>query len=415
MTPPEPYPRHAAVTVREAMGDTPITIIQGARQVGKSTLAAMVAAEAPEVVSVTLDDPAVLAVAESDPVFFVEQAGQGVLVIDEAQRAPGLILPLKASVDRDRRPGRFLVTGSADLLQTKGVGDSLAGRAETIELLPLSKGELSRRATPEDFVAWIMTGTASGTFSAIEPDMIVRGGYPEAVQRTPNRAARWFDAYMERLAAHDARDLQQGGYADHMRTLLRLIAAGGQAEIVKAKVARAIGVSENSVEAYLRLASTMRLLVLLPPWTRSPRGRIARRPKVALNDTGLSAHLTGFSSATAGTVGGREYFGALAEQCVALELRKQSAWTQQPFQLYHYRDLDGLEVDIVAELPDGHLLAIEVKSTRTVTEQSWSALERFRNRYPDRKTTGVVLHGGTQVAHLHGWLHMLPMRSLWDH
>jgi predicted AAA+ superfamily ATPase len=129
----------------------------------------------------------------------------------------------------------------------------------------------------------------------------------------------------------------------------------------------------------------------------------------------LSAHLTGFTSAAAGTVGGREYFGALAEQCVALELRKQSAWTQQPFQLYHYRDLDGLEVDIVAELPDGQLLAIEVKSTRTVTEQSWSALERFRNRYPDRKTTGVVLHGGTQVAHLHGWLHVLPMRSLWDH
>ena len=106
---------------------------------------------------------------------------------------------------------------------------------------------------------------------------------------------------------------------------------------------------------------------------------------------------------------------ALAEQRVALELRKQSAWTQQPFQLYHYRDLDGLEVDIVAELPDGQLLAIEVKSTRTVTEQSWSALERFRNRYPDRKTTGIVLHGGTQVAHLHGWLHVLPMRSLWDH
>lgn len=123
----------------------------------------------------------------------------------------------------------------------------------------------------------------------------------------------------------------------------------------------------------------------------------------------------GFHQRRSRHCGGTRVLRALAEQCVALLLPKQSAWTQQPFQLYRYRDLDGLEVDIVAEFPDGQLLAIEVKSRRTVTEQSWSALERFRNRYPDRKTTGIVLHGGTQVAHLHGWLHVLPMRSLWDH
>jgi len=397
------------------MTDTPVVIIQGARQVGKSTLASMLAGTSPDVVSVTLDDPVVLAVAQSDPVFFVEQAGSGLLVIDEAQRAPGLILPLKASVDRDRRPGRFLLTGSADLLRVKGVGDSLAGRAETIELMPLSQGELARRTTPEDFVNWVTSGAPGTVFPALEPSSVVRGGYPEAVRRIPSRAARWFAAYVDRLTDHDARDLQQGGYPDHMRVLLELIAAGGQAELVKAKVARTIGVSENSVEAYVRLATTMRLLTVLPPWTRSPRGRIARRPKVGLNDTGLSAQLTGFTGAHAQTVGGREYYGALTEQFVALELRKQAAWSHERFQLFHYRDHDGLEVDIIAELPDGQLVAIEVKSSQTVTDKSWSALERFRAHHTDRKITGVVLHGGTQVAHLHDWIHVLPISSLWEH
>ena len=397
------------------MSDTPVVIIQGARQVGKSTLASMLAGASPDVVSVTLDDPAVLAVAQSDPVFFVEQAGSGLLVIDEAQRAPGLILALKASVDRDRRPGRFLLTGSADLLRVKGIGDSLAGRAETIELMPLSQGEMARRATPEDFINWVISGAPGIGFPALEPSRVVRGGYPEAVRRSPSRAARWFAAYVDRLADHDARELQQGGYSDHMRVLLEVVAAGGQSELVKAKLARTIGVAENTVEVYVRLATTMRLLTVLPPWTRSPRGRIARRSKVGLNDTGLSAQLTGFTSAHAQTLGGREYYGALTEQFVALELRKQAAWSQEGFRLFHYRDHDGLEVDAIAELPDGHLVAIEVKSSQTVTDKSWSALERFRTRHMDRKITGVVLHGGTQVAHLHGWIHVMPISSLWEH
>lgn len=395
--------------------DTPVVVIQGARQVGKSTLAAAVAGGTADVVTVTLDDPAALAVAQSDPGFFVDQAGDGLLVVDEAQRAPGLILPLKASVDRNRRPGRFLLTGSADLLHVKGVADSLAGRAETIELMPLSQGELGRRDVPEDFIEWV-TGDASGShFDAFTPEAVVRGGYPEAVQRSPRRADRWFSGYIDRLADRDARDLHQGGFADHMRALLEVIAAQGQAELVKTKAARTIGVSENTVEPYLRLASTMRLVNVLPPWSRGPRGRISRRPKVGLNDTGLSAHLARFTSTQARAIGGREYFGSLAEQFVVLELRKQAAWARVPFQLFHYRDHDGLEVDVVAELADSRLVAIEVKSGQTVTNKSWAALERFRDLYPERSVTGVVLHGGTQVAHLHGWLHVLPVSSVWSH
>ena len=400
---------HAALT------DTPVVIIQGARQVGKSTLAAMTAGTASDVLSVTLDDPTTLALAKSDPVFFVAQAGTGRLVIDEAQRAPEIILPIKAAVDRDRRPGRFLLTGSADLLHVKGVGDSLAGRAETIELMPLSQGELAQRDTPEDFVGWMRSGARGSSFTALDPEVVITGGYPLAVARTPRRASRWFSDYIDRLADHDARELQRGGYADHMRTLLELIASSGQSELVRAKVARTLGVAENSIEAYVRLAATMRLVVRLPPWRRSPRGRVSHRPKVALNDTGLTAHLAKFANTQVDTIGGREYYGSLTEQFVVLELLKQSAWSETGFELFHYRTHGGPEVDLVLELPDGHLLAIEVKGGQTITSRSWAALEQFRDHHRDRDITGVVLHGGYQVAHLRGWLHVLPIPSLWQH
>lgn len=408
------YPRFLKSGVLEALSDTPVVVIQGARQVGKSTLAQFVAGGFPGVRLATLDDPGTLAIAESDPSFFVDQAGQGMLVVDEAQRAPNLVLPLKACVDRDRRPGRFLLTGSADLLQVKGVGDSLAGRAETLELKPLSQGELARRSTPEDFVSWVLEGRRHKHLQALDPATVVAGGYPEAVRRRPQRARRWFDSYVERLADHDARDLQRGGYAGHLRQLLALIAAGGRQELVKAKIARRLGVSENTVESYLQLAQTMRLVSSTPSWGRSLRGRITRRQRVCLNDTGLSAFLAGFTTTHALSIGGREFYGALVEQFVALELEKQQGWSAEQFSLFHFRDLDGLEVDIVAELDDGRLLAIEIKSASSVTEKAWSNLSRFRDRFSDRQITGVCLHAGTQTGLIDGWLHILPITALWQ-
>ncbi|MDO5494591.1 MAG: ATP-binding protein [bacterium] len=409
------YPRFAREHARTALGDTPVVVLHGARQVGKSTLVAELAAELPNSTVLTLDDPVTLEVAASDPVFFVNQSPDGLLVIDEAQRAPSLILPLKASVDRDRRAARFLLTGSADLLHVKGVGDSLAGRAETIELWPLSQGELSRRATPECFIDWLVAGWSKPRFSALDPERVTRGGYPSTSDRSPERARDWLISYVERLADHDARDLQAGSYADHMRALLQLLAAGGMQELVKAKIARSLGIAESTVDAYLRMAQTMHLTASLPAWGRSARGRISRRPRVGLNDTGLSAALTGFTEGKAASVGGREYYGALVEQFVALELLKQRGWSAERYSLHHFRDLDGLEVDLIAELPDGRLVAIEVKASQTISHGAWRNLERFRERFADREITSVLLHGGTQVAHIGEWLHVLPIPSLWEH
>ncbi len=409
-----PLPRFIGASVHEALSDTPVVVIQGARQVGKSTLAAITAAGQP-CRTVTLDDGLVRAAAQDDPVSFLQQAGDDLLIIDEAQRAPELILPLKADVDRDRRPGRFLLTGSADLLQVKGVGDSLAGRAESVELLPLSQGELARREIPEDFVTWLLQDGRPIDVPRLDRAHVFRGGYPEPARRPPRRAARWFENYVARLADHDARELHQGGYAAELSRLLSVIAAGGMAELVKAKVARDLGISESTADSYLRLMRTMRLLIEVPAWGRTARSRVVRRPKVALTDTGLSAHLAGIDSAAPDAPGIREYVGALVEQFVAVELLKQRGWSAQDFDLYHFRDQDGLEVDLLLELRDGRVGAIEVKSGQTITPKTWAGLERFRHRFPDRKVTGVVLHGGTESAALHGWLHVLPITALWQH
>jgi len=409
-------PRFARLAVETALADTPVVVIQGARQVGKSTLAAQVAADHGGVVA-NLDDNNTLRVIQEDPVAFIEQRPPGELVvIDEAQRAPELILPLKASVDRDRQPGRFLLTGSADLLKVKGVADSLAGRAETIEILPLSQGELARRATPEDVVDWLMTGAErQDTLTSLKPETVIRGGFPEPRLRTEARSRAWFTSYVSRLADHDAKEVQQGGYADQLAALLRIIAAQGQSELVMAKVARDLGVAESTADAYLRLATTMRLVVQTPSWSRSPRGRVVRRPKACLTDSGLAAALARFTGPAVGTLGGREYYGALVEQFVTLELMKQASWSACPFDLYHFRDRDGLEVDLVAETLDGHLIAIEVKTTHTITPSLWTSLAKFRDRYSDKSVTGVLLHAGTTTATMHGWLHVLPITALWTH
>lgn len=410
----ELFPRHLGSALVEALTDTPIVVLQGARQVGKSTLATRLATDR-DAVMVTLDDPATLAVAESDPGFFVAQAADRLLIIDEAQRAPGLTLPLKATVDRDRRPGRFLLTGSADLLQVKGVGDSLAGRAETLELRPLSQGELARRETPEDFVSWLLSEPAARTFEPLKPSTVVTGGYPEAQARSQRRARAWFESYASRLSDHDARELRGGGYADHLQALLAILAAGAQQEVVRARLARDLNITENTVAAYLRTASTMRLLTTLQPWGRNLRGRVTRRPKTALNDTGFAAALSGFTESHALSLGGREHFGTLVEQFVATELERQRSWSHESYRMYHYRDTDGLEVDLVLELSNGRLIAIEVKSAIEVDHKAWRNLERFRQRFADRRITGVCLYAGARSWTLHGWLHVLPVTALWQH
>lgn len=411
----ELYPRFLDGHLREILSDTPVAIIQGARQVGKSTLAGMTV-EPDRTAFVTLDDPLNRDYAEADPVRFLRQAADRTLVIDEVQRVPSLLLPLKAEVDRDRRPGKFLLTGSADLLRTPGVGDSLAGRAETLHLSPLSQGEIHRHGQPDDFVSALLHNDLrlqDFRSAPLEAETVTTGGYPSVLSRGNRRKVDWFLAYAERLATHDAAQITEGKYAANFLSLVKVIAASGLSELVRVKIARSLDISPTTVSAYVDLLERMNLLVQVPAWTPSLRGRVVRRPKVSLNDTGLSAALASFTPDDAIHVGGREYYGSLVEQFVALELLKQRSWSATPFDLFHYRENDGLEVDLVIKLPGRSLVAVEVKTTMTPTRSHWVNLQRFRSRFDDWDVRGVLLHGGDQSVQIQDWLHLLPIQSLW--
>lgn len=172
-----------------------------------------------------------------------------------------------------------------------------------IELRPFSQGELDRRAEPEESVSWLLSDPALGESEALSPVRVISGGYPEVQTRSAKRVQAWFDDYTARLSGHDARELQGGGYADHLRGLLELLAAAPQQEVVKVRLARELGIAEGTLAAYVRTATAMRLLAALPPWGRNLRSRVVRRPKISLNDSGFSAALTGFTAAHAMSLG----------------------------------------------------------------------------------------------------------------
>lgn len=401
-------------------------VVQGARQVGKSTLLRQVFTE-PEALFVTLDDAATRAFAEADPRGFVDQAPDRTLIIDEVQRVPELALALKASIDEKRKPGRFAVTGSTNLLRTPGISDSLAGRAETLEVLPLSQGEILQRATPEDWVSWVLGGceggldaelSGEGNDSAKIREFVLAGGYPEPLKRPDRQANRWFRSYLDRLATYDARELSGGSaYPLHLERMLRLLAAQGQSELVKAKIARELGVSETALGDYLELAKTMYLVGELPSWGVGFSGRVVRRPKISVVDTGLSGYLAGLTARKAQQVGGFELFGATLESFVVNELRKQQTWAEEEFRLFHYRQRDE-EVDVVIELSDGRVILIEVKSAVSVDARAWKHLDSMMAKHGDRVVASVVFYLGErymEIARPNGKVILAPVESLWAH
>ncbi len=407
-----PIPRHLESVCKELLEDTSILVIQGARQVGKSTLAQrLVSADA---LAVTLDDAQQREFARADPRGFLRQAGDAPLVIDELQRVPELTLQLKAEVDKDRRPGRFIVTGSADLLRTRGSGDSLAGRQEAVTLRPFSVGE-QKELSPEDFVQWILGG-AQGEVAAENPaPYVIRGGFPIPLQRKSRRSqASWFSNYIEALATHDANDIEGGDFSQHLLSLISYFSVNGAQELVKRRIAQHLGVSETTVSKYISLLQRMYLLEELPAWGLSYGSRVVRRPKTGLLDSGLASSLAGFTEDKIATVGGREHYGALLEQFVANELLKQKEWSQEIYRVHHFRERNQ-EVDILLELRDGRLILLEVKSRSVAGKDQAKHLYALKERLGDRVAAAAVLYTGEVAFSLEPWLHVLPVSSLWAH
>lgn len=412
----ELYERNLAQLGHDLLAHIPITVIQGARQTGKSTLAQMLT-QSLAAMAVTLDDPQMVAAADADPTAFVNQFPQGTLVIDELQVRPELLRIIKASVDRDRRPGRFLLTGSADLLRTKGETDSLAGRAVTLELRGLSQGELAGRR--DDFVAAVVAAQKwpADLHSTWRRPQYVQamaaGGLPE-VQVLPERLLpTWFDSYLQRLLERDAITLP-GGYAvARIRSVARLLAANQAGELVKSRIADQAQIPQSSITTYLDALAGIYLADQLPPWTPNLTKRETARPKAFISDSALAMRLARVSrrnleALTSTSVGG------FTEAFVATELLKQQGWSSEEFRLFHYRDRDGRETDLIIELDDGRVIAIEIKASSTFKSDHFRTLRFIKDALGDRLVAGIVLAMSEQSYQYADGLWGLPISALWD-
>ena len=412
----EAVPRHVRPRVLEALSDTRVVVVQGARQVGKTTLLREVVAEDRGLL-VTFDDELTRAAAQADPVGFLSQMSEGLLAIDEVQRVPELVLALKLVVDRDPRPGRFLLTGSANLLRLPATEDSLAGRAESIELHGFSQGELVGHK--EQFVDRLLAGdTFLGTASdLVRNDYLERavaGAYPEALSRPAGRRRNlWLENYLARIVERDAPDVSNLQRLGELPLILRVLAARDGGELNIAKVASDTGIPASTLVPHLELLETLYLIQRIPAWSTSLSKRVVSRPKTALLDSGLAARLLNVSAAGVSPSMNGEAAGHLLEGFVAGELRRQLGWSEESARISHYRDRAGDEVDLIIESDDGRVAGVEVKASASVGLRDAKWLLKLRDKLGDRFVAGVILHTGGTSGPFGDRVSAVPMDVLW--
>ncbi len=411
--------RNLAASIAVSLTDSPVVFLQGARQTGKSTLARDLVAAGTLDRYLTLDDGPVLAAATSDPDGFV--AGlDGSTVIDEVQRAPALAIAIKAAVDRNRRPGRFLLTGSANLMVLPTLAESLAGRMEIHTLWPLSQGELDgHRDTFLDaiFDDTLPLGQRVDDSPLDVTGRMARGGYPEMLGRKdPARRRAWFDGYIQAILQRDIRDISNVRDLADMPRLLALLASRAAGLLDYADIARALSMPQTTLKRYTALLEAVFLIQTLPAWFTNIGKRLAKAPKLFMNDTALLLHLLGvdakrlqFDPMRADTT----VAGAVLENFVVLELRKQQGWSELRPSLHHFRTHGGDEVDIVAEDPEGRVVGIEVKSTASVTANHFKGLKALAEAAGDRFVRGIVLHRGREPVPFGRNLLALPVSRVW--
>lgn len=387
-------------------------LVNGARQCGKSTLVAVVGGEVGAEWR-SLDRAATRQAAAFDPTEFV--AGAGPMVIDEVQRVPELLLAIKEVVDREPEPGRFLLTGSARVLGLRGLPDALPGRMETIELWPLSQGEIDGR--PDGFVDAVFDAGPDIAHTSTETrsgyvERLVRGGFPEAVARQGKRRERFFDSYVADLINRDVIQLSEIARGPEMRALTRLVAARSGQLLVAGTLARDLGLSQPTIQRYLGLLEEVFLIKRVPAWSRNLSARAVGTSKVALVDSGIAANLLGQDVDSLRQPDSP--LGPLLEGFVAMEIARQLTWSRQRAELFHYRTKDKVEVDIVLENRRGQVVAIDVKAASTVRGDDFRGIQHLKDRLGDELVVGIVLYTGQQTLPFGPSFRAVPISALWE-
>jgi predicted AAA+ superfamily ATPase len=405
-----------AITPRllTALGDTPAVMLVGPRQAGKSTLVQSLADGPHPARYLSLDDLRILDAARRDPVGLIESADRP-LIIDEIQRAPELLLPIKAAIDRDRRPGRFMLTGSAQVMLLPQVSESLAGRIEVHTLWPFSQAEIE--GVPGRIVELLLDessrpGPALASTREDLIERIVRGGFPEAVARNGDRREEWLDSYLTAIVQRDLRDLANIERLAEVPAVLASLASRVRAPLNKTQVSSSVGIPRTSLDRYLTLLEHVFLLRRLPAWHTSRIKQIAKAPKLLIADSALLTHLL---RADRGRLAQDDSLLGGALECFAgMELTKQLSATSTRASLLHLRTAAGAEVDFVLESADGRLAGIEVKASATVRGEDFKHLTSMRDRIGDERfVRGVVLYAGSERLAFGDRLEAWPLATLW--
>lgn len=411
MNDPSPlYSRLIAARVAEALTDTPVVLIAGPRQAGKTTLVRQMANQGLRYL--TLDDELTRLAAKEDPVGMIRSLDRA--IIDEIQRAPQLLLAIKKTVDEDRRPGRFLLTGSANLLTLPSVADSLAGRMETLTLLPLSQSEMHGTTLNwlDSAFAGVLPKVSTPVVGEALVEAVLRGGYPEAVSRaTPRRRTTWARQYIDAIIQRDIRDVAGVDRLDQLPRFLQALAQVSGQMCNYTQLGGQIGLDHKTAARYVSVFEQMYLLKRVEVWARNRLNRVVKTPKVQFIDSGLLSTLIDLTPAIAAQ--DRSRFGHVLETFVYGELLKHATSADGDYQLLYYRDHDQFEVDVVVENAGGQLVGVEIKAAASVGTNDLRGLKRLASMAGDQFKLGVILYDGTETLPLGNRIWAAPISSLW--
>jgi predicted AAA+ superfamily ATPase len=392
------------------MADTPVVLLAGPRQAGKTTLVRQLSGSGARYL--TLDDELALMSAKEDPVGMIRSLDRA--VIDEIQRAPSLLLAIKKSVDEDRRPGRFLLTGSANLMALPTVADSLAGRMETLLLLPLSQSEIEGQSTNwlDSVFAGQIPRPGTKALGSDLVDRVLSGGYPEALSRsTPRRRIAWARQYIDALIQRDVRDVSRIEKLDQLPRFLRALAQTAGQMCNYSQLGGQVGLDSKTAAKYLGVFEQMYLLKRVDVWARNRLNRVVKTPKLQFIDSGLLAALIELTAEEVER--DRTRFGNVLESFVYGELLKATSTADGEYALMYYRDADKVEVDMVIENAAGQLVGVEVKASASVKESDLKGLRKLASLAGDQFKMGILLYDGDETMPLGDNIWAAPMATLW--
>lgn len=400
--------------IAESLSDTPVVFLRGARQVGKTTLVKEFIGKKRGADYFTLDTAGVLASASDDPAGFLSGL-RGTTIIDEAQKAAGLFAAIKESVDKDRRPGRFLLTGSSNILTSVKAAESLAGRMEIFNLWPLSQGEIE--GVREDFIDCLFRRAEfRARFNPETREDILRraamGGYPEVRSRASEKRRRaWFDAYLTSILERDVRDIANIHDIGAMLRLLKALASRAASLVNYSDLSRTLGVQQTTLKRFMAILNSIFLIYEVPAWSANIGKRLVKSPKIMFSDTGLASNLLGCDSRR--VIEEPHIAGALLENFVVSEIFKQLAWNETDAAVFHFREQGGKEVDVVLESAAGAIAGVEIKASSSVSTSDFAGLKALKEAGGKKFIRGVVLYTGPEIIPFAKDLYAVPIPALW--